>query len=266
MFKNQNKNISVTRESVCMGDDCTAPNENVIKVFKHDMISTVLLKVAQSLPQMNHVIWAIDTGKKVLGYILMEDALHYQFELCVEEQAFLNMEIYQLHCSYFHSNSFHYRENENKHMEQNKQSKTLLEKVKCQMAKRFIDEIKIKGGGIQIWGEWFGRPHDNFHVIKSAQWKLDEIILHFEEGESLYVQNPSVITNDEKSFIVDTASKILWVWYSYGKEHTYEHLYVREYIKNIDGVILRVEGKRKDITKQPDIIFQPQRKIALIIE
>ena len=50
--------ISVDRESVCMGDDCNAPNEKKLDLNEGDLLSDVLGKVAEYLPQMSDVIWA----------------------------------------------------------------------------------------------------------------------------------------------------------------------------------------------------------------
>ena len=27
----------------------------------------------------------------------------------------------------------------------------------------------IKAGSLRIWGEWFGKPYDNFHTIKTER-------------------------------------------------------------------------------------------------
>lgn len=261
------KIIRVTRQSVCMGDDCTAPNENKIEVFREDSINDVLSKIANHLPQMQNVIWAIDTGKKVLAYITIDENEKIYYEQCVGEQCFFEMEIERLHCSYFHSRSFDYGISKIENIEGYSQCNTLLEKVKYQMSQKFFDELKIKGGGIQFWGEWFGRPHDNYHVIKSVEWRKDFIMIEFDGGESLYVENPSVILNENNRFCIKSATKILWIWYYYGKPQTVENLFVRQYTKSIkDGVIKRVEGRRKDVKDQDGLIFQPQSMIALIIE
>lgn len=260
------KIISITRESVCMGDDCTAPNEKHIEVLENDKMTHVFSKIVTYLPKMENVIWAIDTGKKVLGYIVMDKDTHCCFELCDSDQLFLNMDIHHLHCSYFHSGSFTYQTAENVVIEKYSECKTLLEKVKCQMKECFLEELKIKSGSIQIWGEWFGRPYDNIHVVKSVQWSKSEIVIHFNKGESLYIKHPSIITNEENKFMIEDATEILWVWYDYGKEPTYDHLYVREYLKDEKGVIMRVEGKRKEVNDQSGIIYSPKNKIALIIQ
>jgi len=53
-----------------------------------------------------------------------------------------------------------------------------------------VDELIINGGNLSFWGEYFGRPHDNFHRIETVRWEKDRILIHFTEGESLYVTDP----------------------------------------------------------------------------
>lgn len=53
-----------------------------------------------------------------------------------------------------------------------------------------MDELIINGGNLSFLGEYFGRPHDNFHRIETVRWEKDRILIHFTEGESLYVTDP----------------------------------------------------------------------------
>ena len=116
-----------------------------------------------------------------------------------------------------------------------------------------------------IWGEWFGRPYDNFHRVKSVRWERDEIVIHFNQGESLYISNPSKIVNEEKQFLIGDASKVLWVWYYYGKPQTYDNMYVRQYRKDKDGIILWAEGKRRDVKNDDGIAIQARGENAVCI-
>ena len=116
-----------------------------------------------------------------------------------------------------------------------------------------------------IWGEWFGRPYDNFHRVESLRWERDEIVINFDQGESLYISNPSKILNEEKQLLIGDASKVLWVWYYYGKEQTYDNMYVRQYRKDKDGIILRAEGIRRDVKNDDGIAFQAKGENAVCI-
>ena len=221
-----------------MGDDCNAPNDELIPVGENERLSDIFHKIAAYLPQMYDVIWAVDSGRKVIGYIVVDKNGQAQYELCMEDRVFGDLELEALHCSYFHQRSFVYRnEKENKIIEKYPQCYTLLEKVTCCMKERFLYELEIKGGSLCFWGEWFGRPCDNFHVIKSVQWEQNEVVLHFKGEELLYIRNPVGIINEKECLIIQEAAQILWAWYPDDKEHTYKHLYIRQYTKNADGEI-----------------------------
>lgn len=53
-----------------------------------------------------------------------------------------------------------------------------------------------------------------------------------------------------KELVVGNAQSVLWGWYAYGKPHTYENMYVRQYMKNAEGTIRRAEGKRSDVSER----------------
>ncbi|MDE7268468.1 MAG: hypothetical protein K2N89_13480 [Lachnospiraceae bacterium] len=244
--------IKVDRQSVCMGDDVTAPNEKMIDVLETDMLSDVVEKVSIYLPKMSNAVWAVDSGKEVIAYIIMDDGNNsFPYELCIQNQLFLQMRLKSLHCSYFPSYG---------------EEIPPLEKAKYCMKERFIEKLKVNGGSLCIWGEWFGRPHDNFHIIETVQWSKDEIRIHFAGEEALYIYQPTNIINAENQLIIGDAVKVLWVWYYYGKPHVYENLYVRQYIKKADGTILRAEGKQSEISDDDGVLFQPIKEQAVCLE
>ena len=256
--------ISVDRESVCMGDDVNAPNEKILDLDEGDVLSDVLGKVAEYLPQMSDVIWAVDSGRKVLGYIIMDKNQEIHYELCQPDMIFSEMKVSALHCSYFYPNRFISNVN-GEVTERFPEQKTFLDKVRYCMKDRFLEELQIDGGSLRIWGEWFGRPYDNFHRIKSVRWERDEIVINFDQCESLYISNPSKIVNEEKQLLISDASKVLWVWYDYGKDQTYDNMYVRQYRKDKDGIILRAEGKRRDVKNDDGIAYQAKGENAVCI-
>lgn len=259
------KLVNIDRQSVCMGDDCTAPNEDVIGISKTDTLLTVFDKIVSYLPHMQNVIWAVDTGKKLLGYVISEADKHCFYDICVGNQALHVMDLDYLHCSYFHANSFMPQHDKPVDLKGDDPScQTLLDKVKRHMGERFLQELNVKGGSICIWGEWFGRPQDNYHVIKTIQWRTDELVLHFMNGEALYIQKPIVIKNEINGLIVQQASEILWTWYD-SSEHTDDQICIRRYRKDSKGVILRAEGKRRAIHDEDGVPFVPLSENALVI-
>jgi hypothetical protein len=245
------KRIKVDRQSVCMGDDVAAPNEDIIEVSEQDRLINVVEKVAQYLPRRANAVWAIDSGTEVVAYIIMDKKGEpTQYDLCKENRIFFKMKIRALHCSYFYS------------MQENS---ILLEKAKNCMKERFVQTLQISSGSLCIWGEWFGKPYDKFHIVDTVRWGIDEIRIHFQEEEALFIHNPVRIVNEESRLLIGDATEILWVWYDYGKVHNYENMYIRQYIKRGDGTIFRTEGRRRDVRIGEGILFHPIENIAIYI-
>lgn len=98
-------------------------------------------------------------------------------------------------------------------------------------------QLKIikKGGTLRFWGEWFGRPYDNFHIPVGAELAGDILTIRFKNGEKCTVYDPSEIVNEPNDFHIARASKIVWEWYCYGKEHTPKNLCRREYENSASG-------------------------------
>ena len=121
------KEIKVDRQSICMADDVSAPNGDVIEVSEQDRLEDVMKKVANYLPKIRYVVWAIayiivgknpgDLGGGRFRRQVYEGE-QYQYELCRKNQLFLEMKIKALHCSHFRSE---------------KEGVTSLEKAKCCM-------------------------------------------------------------------------------------------------------------------------------------
>ena len=245
----------------------TAPNEKIFIISEKEKLSEVIEKIAASLPAMPDAVWSVDTGTKTIAYIIMETRSRYRYELCEKDRYFTEMGIHYLHCRYFHEGRFTYRDRiSGELIEKYPECPELLEKVKCFMGEYFRKKLKIKCGSVCIWGEWFGRPHDNFHRVKNVEWKEESISIHFEGGESLYMKEPEGIVNKEGVFSVKNASEVLWTWYLYGEKQIYRNLYVRRYAKQDDGSILRAEGKRRDVKQDSGAPFRIKGQYAVLIE
>ena len=89
--------------------------------------------------------------------------------------------------------------------------------------------ILKNGGTLRFWGEWFGRPMDNFHRPVSAELEERVLTIRFSDGEKCTVCEPAGIVNKPNDFHIESASKIVWEWYSFGKAQTPENLCRREY-------------------------------------
>lgn len=102
----------------------------------------------------------------------------------------------------------------------------------------------LKKGTLRFWGEWFGRPMDNYHIIVNVQFNQQEntLIFKFEEGETLTVWNPANINSNSSEFYIRSATKIRREWFSYGQPQLHQNLYFKEYEKQ-DGSIIVSSGK-----------------------
>ncbi len=101
--------------------------------------------------------------------------------------------------------------------------------------------IRTKGGSLCFYGNWFGRPFDNFHRIKKAILNNKVLFIYFCEGELLTIEKPRGITNEEHAFIIQSASAVTWEYTPCGsiqidrKQHRYIKCDNGEIIKYIDG-------------------------------
>ena len=84
---------------------------------------------------------------------------------------------------------------------------------------KIIDYIEIeKSGTLRFWGNWFGKPYDNFHHVVHVDFdtETNSLILYFDMGEICIIENPDGIVNNAHTFRIHKASSITWQWYSYG--------------------------------------------------
>lgn len=98
----------------------------------------------------------------------------------------------------------------------------------------------LKKGTLRFWGEWFGRPMDNYHIIVDVQFNAQEntLILIFNEGETLTVWNPVNINSNSSELYIRRATKIRWQWFSYGQSQIHQNLYYKQYEKQGGSVVV----------------------------
>lgn len=95
-----------------------------------------------------------------------------------------------------------------------------------------------KKGSLCFWGEWFGRPYDNIHVVEKCIYdeELNILTLLFKQHEECIIINPSGIINTDETFQIDKADHIIWKWYVYGKPITKENIRQIEYKNTNEGL------------------------------
>jgi len=72
-------------------------------------------------------------------------------------------------------------------------------------------------GSLCVFGDWFGRPMDNWHQLVSHEEKEGYVRLTFNEGETLEVWEPAGLKIEGKSFVIQRASRVRWEWFYYGR-------------------------------------------------
>ncbi len=102
-------------------------------------------------------------------------------------------------------------------------------------AKEIADHIKLhlghlKSGTLRIFGDWFGGPYDNIHVIADADSEADCLIIRFDHGEELRVWEPADGKIDVSTFVIAKAKRVRWEWYFYGRPQVPENRYFLDYL------------------------------------
>lgn len=95
-----------------------------------------------------------------------------------------------------------------------------------------------KRGTLRIWGEWFGRPYDNFHRAIRRQAFDEGLRFSFNGNEVLTIWEPRDVVVGEARFEVGDASRVRWEWYLYGCPKAAANLRYLDYVRGEDFVTL----------------------------
>ena len=76
---------------------------------------------------------------------------------------------------------------------------------------------KAKRGTLPFWGEWFGRPYDNFQTLSKCDVEGECLRLIFDQGENLVICSPQGASIDEATFRIQNAARVRWEWFYYGR-------------------------------------------------
>lgn len=117
-----------------------------------------------------------------------------------------------------------------------------------------MNEYKIitKGGTMCFYGEWFGRPYDNYHEIVKVYYENECLTIHFANHERLIIFNPTEITNEENCLKIKEASKVIWQYTPYGSNGVNRYIY-----KDCgNGNVLKTVSNHEEI-------FFPKENIAV---
>jgi hypothetical protein len=119
---------------------------------------------------------------------------------------------------------------------------------------KFVREHAAQiNGSLCVFGDWFGRPMDNWHKLVSHEAKEGYIRLAFDEGETLEVWDAAGARMEGKSFIIQRASRVRWEWFYYGRPKLPENRFFIEHV---------VSGESIDASSDADWaprVFKPSR-------
>lgn len=105
------------------------------------------------------------------------------------------------------------------------------------IAQRIKDAIPgMKGGTLRFWGEWFGRPNDNWHHMVGAEAEDSILRLSFGEGEVLTIWEASGLDVTERTFRIGDAARVRWEWHYYGRPKTAENRYFMDFTKTANRI------------------------------
>lgn len=112
-----------------------------------------------------------------------------------------------------------------------------------------------------MWGEWFGKPHDNIHSINRCSAVGSTLMLEFNNGEILTVENPEGIEISDTVFSIRSASAVRWEWFYYGRPHTEDNRYYYQFARS--GSVVKAQSN-VDWYK-PNLAPSPEKNAAELL-
>lgn len=109
-------------------------------------------------------------------------------------------------------------------------------------AEKIVEQLSgnlpnVKSGSLRIWGQWFGRPMDNWHSLVACEAEGDVLRLKFNEDETLYVWEPVQAVINDKMFRIQQADRVRWEWFYYGRPKTSSNRYFEDFIRKEGEII-----------------------------
>lgn len=104
--------ITVERDSVCMGDDVTAPNTTTVSVNAEMHLSTAFSLIAEKMPHVcdtQTIVWSVHANNEngtPLGMFEIDDMKLSGVTLFVPDKTMQEVNIEKVYCRYFHKHSF----------------------------------------------------------------------------------------------------------------------------------------------------------------
>jgi len=113
-------------------------------------------------------------------------------------------------------------------------------------------------GSLRVFGDWFGKPYDNDHHVRSATAESDRLVLEFDDDETLNIWAPSGVEVSSEEFRVARADRVRWEWFYYGREKLPANRFAIEHV--IEGSAVKAsttadwfEPRFQPSTEQPAV-------------
>ena len=105
-----------------------------------------------------------------------------------------------------------------------------------------MNNFTIKNSGtLRFWGDWFGRPMDNLHILTDSVFsdENDTLTLYFGSGEICTIYCPVGIVLNETEYYVSDASKVVWQYYPASGNHNPGNQITIEYEKTDNARVVK---------------------------
>ena len=94
--------IRAERDSVCMGDDVTAPNAETLFFLFTKTIEDLMQSLCGYVPHMKNVVWEVLCNKQTIGYLFSDETGQYQFETAGSCRFISELPSHNIFCKYYY--------------------------------------------------------------------------------------------------------------------------------------------------------------------
>lgn len=98
-------------------------------------------------------------------------------------------------------------------------------------------------GTLRMFGDWFGRPFDNHHVAVGLDADGEALVIDFDGGERLEIDQPDGWSIDDHGLRIAGATRVVWRWHHYGRPRTPENRRTIEHRRSPDGISSRTDAE-----------------------
>lgn len=95
-----------------------------------------------------------------------------------------------------------------------KEATQIMEEYSGVSRHREAINIQTKKGSICFYGDWFGRPFDDYKIIHNV-YDGEILEIKFKQYERLLVYHPEKICSTEQELTIEKAKKVKWIYPSY---------------------------------------------------